>query len=119
MKLEQILSKDEILSMYLNEIPYGGNIYGVEEASESFFGKKASDVTLAEAAYLAALPKAPTFYSPYGQNRDKLEERKNLVLKEMLNNNFITKEELLHKFLGCGFFYFEGSSDGANPFLLE
>jgi 1A family penicillin-binding protein len=92
-KLEQIASKDEILSMYLNEIPYGGNIYGVEEASESFFGKKSSDVTLAEAAYLAALPKAPTFYSPYGQNRDKLEERKNLILREMLNNNFITQGE--------------------------
>ena len=92
-KLEQMVSKDDILSMYLNEIPYGGNIYGVEEASESFFGKKSTDVTLAEAAYLAALPKAPTYYSPYGPNRDKLEERKNLVLKEMLSNNFITKEE--------------------------
>lgn len=92
-KLEQVTTKDEILSMYLNEIPYGGVIYGVEEASQAFFGKKSSDVTLAEAAYLAALPKAPTYYSPYGPNRDKLEERKNLVLKEMLNNNFITKEE--------------------------
>ncbi len=92
-KLEQILSKDEILSMYLNEIPYGGNIYGVEEASQAFFGKKSSDVTLAEAAYLAALPKAPTYYSPYGPNRDQLEGRKNLVLKEMLNNNFITQNE--------------------------
>ena len=92
-KLEQMISKDEILSMYLNEIPYGGNIYGVEEASGSFFGKKSSDVTLAEAAYLAALPKAPTFYSPYGPNQDRLEERKNLVLREMLSNNFITKEE--------------------------
>jgi len=92
-KLEQVATKDEILSMYLNEIPYGGVIYGVEEASESFFGKKSSDVTLAEAAYLAALPKAPTFYSPYGPNREKLEERKNLVLREMLKNNFITQEE--------------------------
>lgn len=92
-KLEQTFSKDDILSMYLNEIPYGGNIYGVEEASQAFFGKKSSDVDLAESAYLAALPKAPTYYSPYGKNRDKLEERKNLVLKEMLNNNFITEEE--------------------------
>ncbi len=92
-KLEQVAAKDEILSMYLNEIPYGGIIYGVEEASEAFFGKKSFDVTLAEAAYLAALPKAPTFYSPYGPNRDKLEERKNLVLREMLRSNFITQEE--------------------------
>src|SRR3990167_6954016 len=92
-KLEQMISKDEILSMYLNEIPYGGNIYGVEEASGSFFGKKSSDVTLAEAAYLAALPKAPTFYSPYGKNLDRLEIRKNLVLSEMLRSGFITEEE--------------------------
>lgn len=92
-KLEQMASKEEILSMYLNEIPYGGVIYGVEEASEAFFGKKSGEVTLAEAAYLAALPKAPSFYSPYGKNRDKLEERKNLVLREMLRNNFITEEE--------------------------
>jgi 1A family penicillin-binding protein len=92
-KLEQVATKDEILSMYLNEIPYGGTIYGVEEASETFFGKKSSDVTLAEAAYLAALPKAPTFYSPYGPNRSKLEERKNLVLKEMLKNNFVSQDE--------------------------
>lgn len=92
-KLEQVATKDEILSMYLNEIPYGGVIYGVEEASEAFFSKKASDVTLAEAAYLAALPKAPTFYSPYGKNKEKLEERKNLVLREMLRSNFITQEE--------------------------
>jgi len=92
-KLEQVLSKEEILGMYFNEIPYGGVIYGVEEASEAFFGKKSSDVTLAEAAYLAALPKAPTFYSPYGKNKDKLEQRKNLVLREMLRNDFITEKE--------------------------
>ncbi len=92
-KLEQELSKEEILALYLNETPYGGNIYGVEEASESFFNKKASDITIAEAAYLAALPQAPTFYSPYGNNRERLEERKNLVLSQMLRYGFITEEE--------------------------
>lgn len=92
-KIERMATKDEIFSMYLNEIPYGGNIYGVEEASQAFFGKKSSEVTVAEAAYIAALPKAPSFYSPYGKNRDRLEERKNLVLKEMLRNNFLKQEE--------------------------
>jgi 1A family penicillin-binding protein len=92
-KLEQVATKDEILSMYLNEIPYGGVIYGVEEASQAFFGKSSKDVSLAEAAYLAAIPKAPTYYSPYGKNKEKLEERKNLVLREMLSNNFITQDE--------------------------
>lgn len=92
-RLEQILSKDEILSHYLNESPYGGTIYGVEEASLSFFGKPASDVTVTEAAYLASLPQLPTYYSPYGAHVDDLEKRKNLVLDKMLENKFITQEE--------------------------
>lgn len=94
LKVEKILSKDQILSMYLNENPYGGTIYGVEEASQAFFGKSATDVTLAEAAYLAAIPQAPTFYSPYGKNKDGLDKRKNLVLNEMFEDGKITKETL-------------------------
>lgn len=92
-KLEQVISKDEILAMYFNEIPYGGNIYGVEEAAESFFHKSAKEVSLAEAAYLSAIPQAPTFYSPYGVNLGKLDERKNLVLLEMKNDGFISDSE--------------------------
>lgn len=92
-KLERVMPKDEILNVYLNENPYGGNIYGVEEASEAFFGKHASELTLAEAAYLAAIPQAPTYYSPYGRHTDALESRKNTVLARMLENKFITKDE--------------------------
>ncbi len=92
-RLEQVLSKDEILGHYLNESPYGGTIYGVEEASLAFFGKRASDVTLAEAAYLASLPQLPTYYSPYGNHVDDLEIRKNFVLDKMLKLGFITQEE--------------------------
>ena len=92
-KLERKYSKDKILEMYLNEAPYGGNILGVEEAARRFFGKSAKDVTLAEAAYIAALPKAPSYYSPYGPHRDELEARKNTVLYEMYKNGFISKEE--------------------------
>ncbi|HEC30425.1 MAG TPA: hypothetical protein ENI66_00210, partial [Candidatus Yonathbacteria bacterium] len=94
-RLEQKLSKDAILELYLNESPYGGNIYGIEEASLSFFGKSSKDVTLAEAAYLAALPQAPTFYSPYGNNTTALDDRKNLVLSRMLELNYITQEEYI------------------------
>lgn len=94
LKLETVLGKEQILEIYLNESPYGGNLYGAEEASLAFFGKASKDITLAESAYLAALPKAPTYYSPYGNNRDKLENRKNLVLKRMLDLGFITQEEL-------------------------
>lgn len=93
MRLERMMSKEEILTIYLNESPYGGSIYGIEEASQTFFKKKASDITLAEAAYLAAIPNAPTYYSPYGNNKDKLDARKNLVLQKMLDNNFITEDE--------------------------
>jgi penicillin-binding protein 1C len=92
-KLERVLSKDEIFSVYLNESPYGGTIYGVEEASQSFFGKKASEVSIAEAAYLAALPQAPTFLSPYGNNREFLESRKKIVLEKMYHNGHISAEE--------------------------
>src|SRR3989344_6651639 len=74
MKLDGIMGKEEILALYLNESPYGGNIYGVEEASLTFFGHGANELTLSEAAYLAALPQSPTRYSPYGSHRDLLEE---------------------------------------------
>lgn len=92
-KLEKALSKEEILALYLNEVPYGGSIYGVEEASREFFGKQATDLTLAESAYLAALPQAPTYYSPYGEHIEDLEKRKDLVLSRMETLGFITPEE--------------------------
>lgn len=92
-RLEQAFTKDEILALYLNEIPYGGSIYGVGEASTAFFGKKPDDLTLAQSAYLAAIPNAPTYFSPYGNHRDKLDERKELVLKRMHALGFITSDE--------------------------
>lgn len=92
-RLERVLSKTEILDIYLNEAPYGGTIYGIEEASQTYFGKKASDLSIAESAYLASLPNAPSYYSPYGNNKDKLETRKNLVLSKMLEKKFITEDE--------------------------
>ncbi|MDD5032895.1 MAG: PBP1A family penicillin-binding protein [Candidatus Pacebacteria bacterium] len=93
LKLEKTLSKDQILTLYLNEIPYGGSNYGIEAAANSFLGKSVKDLTLAEAAYLAALPQAPSYYSPYGVHVDDLEKRKDLVLQRMLNLNFIEEEE--------------------------
>ncbi|MEI7513296.1 MAG: PBP1A family penicillin-binding protein [bacterium] len=93
LKLEQKFTKDEILALYLNESPWGGSMYGVEEASQTFYGKSAKDVDLAEAAYLAALPKAPSYYSPYGKNKTQLDDRKNLVLKRMLDTKVISNED--------------------------
>ena len=93
LKLEKMLSKEEILGLYLNEISYGGSNYGIETASNYFFGKSSRDLNLTEAAYLAAIPQAPTYYSPYGSHRNELEKRKDLVLKRMLELGFIAKEE--------------------------
>lgn len=92
-KLDRIMSKEDILGLYLNEAPYGGNIYGVEEASMSFFGTHANELTLGEAAYLASLPQSPTRLSPYGNNVPLLETRKNLVLKKMLELGSITQTD--------------------------
>ena len=92
-RLERVLTKTEILNIYLNDAPYGGTIYGIEEASRAYFGKGAGDLSITEAAYLAALPNAPSYYSPYGNNKAKLEQRKKLVLSKMLEKKFVTEEE--------------------------
>ncbi|MBI2025308.1 transglycosylase domain-containing protein [Candidatus Kaiserbacteria bacterium] len=88
-KLEQIYSKEQILETYLNNIPYGGTLYGVEAAAESYFGKTARDLSPAEAAYLAAMIQAPSYYSPYGTHKEELTVRKNLVLDRMHTLGFI------------------------------
>jgi 1A family penicillin-binding protein len=93
MRLEGRHSKEEILEMYLNRIPYGRNTYGAEAASLAYLAKHAKDLTLAESAYLASLPKAPSLYSPSGANAQELEGRKDLVLSEMLSQGMISQEQ--------------------------
>jgi 1A family penicillin-binding protein len=93
LKVERQLDKDQILEIYLNEAPYGGTIYGVEEASETYFDKKASELDLAESAYLAAIPQSPSHFSPYGTHLDELTTRKNLVLTRMHDLGYITDQE--------------------------
>jgi len=89
LKLEQVYSKDQILETYLNNIPYGGTLYGIEAASEAYFGIPAKDLSTAKAAYLAAMIQAPSYYSPYGANRAALDTRKDLVLERMHTLGFI------------------------------
>jgi len=86
-KIDKKYSKDQILDAYLNQIPYGSNAYGIETAAETYFGKKALDLTLDEAAMLAALTKAPTYYSPYGNHVDALVKRQQDVLKRIAELN--------------------------------
>lgn len=87
---ERIFNKDEILEMYFNEVPFGGTAWGIAAASQTYFDKKVSDLSLAEAAYLAGLPASPTTYSPYGTNPELAKKRQRLVLNRMVEEGFIT-----------------------------
>ncbi len=89
---ERIYSKGEILQMYLNQVPYGGSSYGIEEASKTYFKKSAKDLSLPEAALLAGLPQAPSLYSPYA-NPDLARTRRNNVLKNMMDEKYITLDQ--------------------------
>lgn len=90
---EIIYSKNKILEMYLNQIPYGGTAYGIEAAAQTYFGKSAKDLTLAEGALLAGLPQSPTRYSPFGSNPEFAKERQKLVLRNMREQGYITPEQ--------------------------
>jgi len=93
-ELDRRYSKDQIFSWYLNQVPFGQNAYGAESASQTYFNKPASDLTIAESATLTALLPAPSHYSPYGPYKSELLQRKDYVLERMLKLGFITKEEL-------------------------
>jgi 1A family penicillin-binding protein len=92
-ELEQKFSKDEILAMYLNAIPYGSNAYGIEAAAQTFFGKHAKELTLDESALLASLPQAPTYFSPYGSHIEDLKYRQEYALKQMKDLGYITDQQ--------------------------
>lgn len=91
--IEKRYSKDEILGLYLNQIPYGSNAYGIEAASETYFNKPAKDLNLAEASVLAAMIQAPSYYSPWGLHTDELMQRKDYVLEQMSKLGFIDEQQ--------------------------
>ncbi len=93
-KIDRHFSKEKILDLYLNTVPYGSNAYGIETAAQTFFGKSARDLTLAESALLASLPNAPTYFSPYGDHLEELVARQKNVLVRMRELRFITGEAL-------------------------
>lgn len=97
-QIERVYTKEQILQMYFNEIPYGSTMYGIESASQAYFGKPAKELTLDESALLAAIPQAPDFYNPYGtgsrgDNRPALLARQRMILDLMATQNYITKDE--------------------------
>jgi 1A family penicillin-binding protein len=92
MELTRRYSKDQILEMYMNEIAYGNRAYGIEAASETYFGKPAHDLSLAEASLLAGLPQAPSYYDPY-TNLPAARSRQAYVLDQMVRNGAITEQQ--------------------------
>ena len=93
MIVEGIYSKNQILGMYLNQIPYGSTAYGIESASELYFSKPAKDLTLGEAALIAGLPQSPTRYSPFGAHPELAKDRQREVLTQMVKNKYISEED--------------------------
>lgn len=91
--VEAGFSKDDILEMYLNQIPYGGTAYGIEAASELYFNKQAKDLTLAEASLLAGLPQAPSRFSPFGSQPENAKGRQASVLRRMVEDDYITQNQ--------------------------
>ncbi|MBI2085968.1 penicillin-binding protein 1C [Candidatus Daviesbacteria bacterium] len=88
---EQVYSKDQILQMYFNEAPYGGAIVGIGAASQTYFGKSPSELSLAESTYLAGLPASPTQFSPYGENPELAKQRQKEILQRMVVDKYITQ----------------------------
>jgi len=91
---EFIYTKDQILELYLNSAPYGGTVYGIEVAAQTYFGKSAKDLSLAESALLVGLPQSPTRYSPFGAKPELAINRQQEVLRRMEEEGFITKDQL-------------------------
>lgn len=91
--VEILYTKNKILEMYLNTVPYGGTAWGIETAAEKYFGKPIQEVSLGEAALLAGLPQAPTIYSPFGAHPERARERQKEVLRRMVEDGYITKTE--------------------------
>ena len=92
LELNRRYSKDKILEWYLNQVPFGQNAYGVEAASQTYFRKSVSEISLAESVVLTSLIQAPYRLSPYGENKEDLLNRKNYALDRMVQEQFLSKE---------------------------
>lgn len=90
---ERLYTKNQLLEMYLNQVPYGGTAWGIESAAQTYFGKSAKSLTLAEASLLAGLPAAPSEYSPFGTHIDRAFSRQGEVLRRMVEDRYITEAQ--------------------------
>ena len=119
LELERQYSKDEIMEFYLNHIPWGGNSYGAGAASQAYFEKPPSALTLAESAALAAMIQAPTRYSPFGNHQDELLARKDFMLERMAQLGFVSHEEEQEAKKEELVFAVSGTSQKAPHFVLD
>ena len=117
-KIERLLSKDEILEMYLNQIYFGHGAYGVQAAAKTYFSRDVTELSLAEMAFLAGLPKAPTNYSPYF-NPERAKARQGVVLRRMLEEQFITEAEFRRAYQEDLYFAKYQTQEDIAPYFLE
>lgn len=117
-KIERLLSKDEILEMYLNQIYFGHGAYGVQAAAKTYFGRDLAELDLAEMAFLAGLPKAPTNYSPYF-NPERAKARQGVVLRRMLEEQILTEAEFRRAYQEDLYFAKYQAQEDIAPYFLE
>ena len=94
LKIDHYYTKDQILDLYLNQIPYGSNLYGIDSASRAYFNKPVDQLDLAQCAILAAIPQAPTYYSPWGNHLNDLFSRQQIILNKMFSLGEISQDQL-------------------------
>jgi len=117
-KIERLLTKEEILELYLNQIYFGQGVYGVQAAAQTYFGKDASEITLAEAAFLASLPKAPSDYSPY-RHPERAKQRQGVVLRRMVDEGFINEEQFRTAYQQDLYFERPTTTEEIAPYFIE
>jgi len=117
-KMEKILSKDEILELYLNQIYFGHGAYGVQAAARTYFGKNVDQLGLAEVAYIAGVPRAPTEYSPY-LNPERAKQRQGVVLRRMVDEGFITEDQFRKVYRQDLYFQKLEKEEEIGPYFLE
>jgi len=117
-KIERLLTKEEILELYLNQIYFGQGVYGVQAAAQTYFGKDASEINLAEAAFLASLPKAPTDYSPY-RHPERAKQRQGIVLRRMIEAGMINEEQFRTAYQQDLYFERPTTMEEIAPYFVE
>src|SRR5581483_8785896 len=111
-QIEKRYSKDEILQIYFNEVPYGGTAWGAEAGARQYFHKSVKDLNLLESAILAGLPQEPTYYSPFGAHPDAFRARTTDVLRRMKEDGYITKDQETKSLADLETFKFEATPNG-------